>query len=282
LRSAVTRRTIPAPATHPSGREPFAGRGVKRDMRSRQILAFTLAWLFAGPPVFSQDALALFHKMQDALGGAARIAAVQDFEEIVRAESWNGNTGTSMGEVTKRTRWIRPNHLRVDQVGPGSTYVLYFDGTRGWEIIPGSNKVVELEGGELEFARGYVRGFRLNTWLADRNPAFQITSPSPGVVRVSDGDVSHQLDLTIDPSSLLPVKEGSLTLSDPAHPMSSESVMTEWELVQGVRFPKRWTVYRSGRRVAEALEARHRVNVGLKLADLEAQPNDLKPVLPPR
>jgi hypothetical protein len=57
--------------------------------------------------------------MQAALGGEDQIAAVRDFEELVLAESWNGNTGQSMGEVRKRTRWIRPNYLRIDQVGPG-------------------------------------------------------------------------------------------------------------------------------------------------------------------
>jgi hypothetical protein len=82
-----------------------------------------------------QDGLQLFHKMQDAIGGADKIASVRDFEESVRARAWH-NDGRSMGEVRKRTRWIRPNILRLDQVGAEDTYVLYFDGTAGWEILP--------------------------------------------------------------------------------------------------------------------------------------------------
>jgi hypothetical protein len=252
-------------------------------MRSTAIrVSVTVVALLLCPSVFSQDGLPLFRKMQDALGGADKIAAVRDFEETVRAESWNGNTGASMGEVRKRTRWIRPNYLRIDQVGPGSTCVLHFDGTSGWEIIPGTDKAVEIVGGELEFARGYVRGFRLSTWLADRNPAFHITSPAQNVVRLSDGDISHQLDITIDTASSLPVKEASMTLSDPARPMAREEVVSEWETVQGVRFPRRWTVLRGGIRVAEALDARHSVNTGLKLADLSAKPADSKPVMSAR
>src|ERR1051326_3967209 len=76
-------------------------------------------------PACSQDGLLLFHKMQNALGGSRKIAAIRDFEQSVRAESWNGNTGQSLGEVRKSTRWIRPNYLRADQVRPGSTYLLY-------------------------------------------------------------------------------------------------------------------------------------------------------------
>lgn len=138
-------------------------------MQFKPVASLALVSVALASSVFSQDGLALFRKMQDALGGADRIAAIRDYEQLVTAESWNGNTGQSMGEVKKRTRWIRPNHLRVDQVGPGSTYVLYFDGTAGWEILPGTQQVVALAGGELEFARGMVKGFRLNTWIADRD-----------------------------------------------------------------------------------------------------------------
>ena len=244
----------------------------------RSFVPLTLAFLLLCTPGFSQDGLPLFRKMQEALGGADRIAAIRDFEQEVRAESWNGNTGQSMGEVRKRTRWIRPNHLRVDQVGPGSTYVLYCDGTAGWEILPGTQQAVELAGGELEFAREYVRGFRLNTWLADRDSRYRITSPSPHVVRVSDGDITHQIDITLDAASL-PNRMRFTTLSNPAHPVVGEEVATDWEAVQGLRFPRRWTVFRSGIRVAEAKESRSFVNRGLDLADLTAKPPDSKPVL---
>ena len=64
-----------------------------------------------------------------------------------------------------------------------------------------------------------------------------------------------------------------------AHPASGEDVPTEWETVQGIRFPRRWTVFRSGVRVVEAKEARSFVNSGLKPADLAAKPPDLKPAL---
>jgi hypothetical protein len=238
--------------------------------------------LFLSSSARSQDVLPNFRKKQDALGGRDRIAGIRDFEQVIHAESWNGNTGQSIGEVTKRTRWIRSNHLRVDQVGPGSTYVLFCDGTTGWEILPGSRQAVELSGGELEFARRNVKGFRLNTWLADRDSAYRITSPSPNVVRISDGDIAHQIDITLDAASSLPLKLQFTTLSDPAHPVQGEEVTTEWETVQGILFPRRWTVLRSGIRVAEARDAHVIVNGGLKLEDLTAKPADGKPVLSSR
>lgn len=56
--------------------------------------------------------------------------------------------------------------MRLDQVGPGDTYALWFDGQAGWEILPGKH-LMDLAGGELEFARGYLTGFRLRVWLAE-------------------------------------------------------------------------------------------------------------------
>jgi len=112
---------------------------------TRKVLVVAVSILLSSSAA-SQDGLSLLHKMQAALGGADRIVAVRDFEQQVRAESIDGNTGRSLGEVRKRTRWIRPNILRVDQIGPGSTYILYFDGTSGWEIMPGSDKAVEISG----------------------------------------------------------------------------------------------------------------------------------------
>ena len=102
--------------------------------------------------------------MQTALGGAEKIASVRDFDESVRAHAWYSNGGL-LGEVRKRTRWIRPNCLRLDQVGPTDAYVLYFDGTSGWEILP-DKTVASLAGGELKFAQNYLSS--LNLILAGR------------------------------------------------------------------------------------------------------------------
>ena len=158
-----------------------------------------------------QDALQLFHKMQDAVGGADKIASVRDFEESVRAQAWH-NDGRSMGEVRKRTRWIRPNILRLDQVGAEDTYVLYFDGTSGWEILP-DKPLANLDAGDLKFAHNYVIGIVLNLWLADRDPNRVIASSGPNVIVVSTkGDSSQKTEITLAPATSLPIKDRHLAL----------------------------------------------------------------------
>jgi hypothetical protein len=90
--------------------------------------------------------------MQDALGGGDKLSAVTDIDQRMHATIWN-DRGIHLGRVVKRVRWIKPRHLRMDQKGPGDTFALYFNGTSGWEILPGGRAAIALTGGELRFVR---------------------------------------------------------------------------------------------------------------------------------
>jgi hypothetical protein len=246
--------------------------------RPHLSVSVTLLTLLFCSSSSGQDALQLFRKMQTALGGAEKIASVRDFEETVRADAWYSD-GRPLGKVRKRTRWIRPNYLRLDQVGPGDTYVLYFDGTSGWEILP-DKTVANLARGELKFAQNYLSGLNLNFWLADRDPSRVITSSGPNVIVVSTkGDSSQRTEFTLDPVTFLPVKETGISLSDPNHAVASESRLEQWQAIDGVRFPQRITKFQSGTKLAEITVEQIKLNSGIKAGDLAIKPPDLKPVM---
>lgn len=75
------------------------------------------------------------------------------------------------------------------------------------------------------------------------------------------------------------MKTRSISLSDPTHPIPSETLTTEWKTVEDIRFPRHWFVSRNGVRVAEATVEQTRLNSGLNISDLAATPLDLQPVL---
>lgn len=261
-------------------------------MIMRPCVAFLLvASSLLASPRSTEEGLRLLHDMQNALGGAKRIAAVRDFEETIRAEARDAR-GASLGEVRKRTRWMRtPNAIRLDQIGPRGTYVLYFDGGSGsgWEILPDltspdrfktTGKAVELAGGELEFAKGYLSGFELTLWLADRMPGSIVTSPRPNVLRIEhDGKAD---DFTLDPATKLPIKSNGVSLADPDRPVPSEMHYEGWKEVSGIRFPTRRVNYLSGVNRGEVTTAAIRVNGGLRSEDLAAKPADFAPDIPRR
>jgi hypothetical protein len=238
----------------------------------------------------TQGGLLLLHKMQDGLGGAKRIAAIHDFEETIRAEAWDAS-GAPLGEVRKRTRWMRsPSTLRLDQIGPRGTYVLFLDGGSGsgWEILPDlrspdrfktTGTPIELAGGELEFAKGYLSGFELNLWLADLR-GYTVTSPGPNVLRIEhDGTAT---DFTLDPVTRLPVKSAGVSLADPDRPVPAEMRYGGWREISGVRFPTHRVNYLSGVKRGEVTTEAIHVNVGRRPQELAAKPADFAPDIPRR
>jgi hypothetical protein len=202
--------------------------------------------------------LDLFHRMQQALGRADKIAAMHDLDWTVRAGTFD-HEGKPIGQVTKRTRWIRPDYLRLDQVGPGDTYVLYFDGRSGWEILPDKPGVMELAGGELEFAKGYLSGFMLILWVADRTGGHTITSPARNAIRISSKTNTNEI--TLNPETWLPAE------------------VLAWADVQGVHFPARELNSHKDDGSADIRTEQVTFNSNLKPIELAAKPPDRKPVL---
>ena len=224
------------------------------------------------------DGRLLFLQMQNAIGGATRISAVRDFEQFERADTWFPD-GRPRGEVRKRVRFIRPAYLRIDQVGPGDTYVLYFDGKTGWEIMP-DGKVTDLAGGELRFAEGYLGGISINRWLLNQNPDVAFTSSSPNTITITNkGDPKHQTVITVDPATHLEVKSTGISLADPDHPIASETRLENWHAVDGLKFPGRIINIHGGAKLADIAVQYTRLNAALQVADLARKPADYKPVM---
>jgi hypothetical protein len=253
-----------------------------RDMDTPSRLRFAasvaLLTLLLSSPSPGQDGLQLFHKMQSALGGSERIASVRDFEQSVHADTWD-NEGNPREVVRKRVRFIRPSYLRIDQVGPDNTYVLYFDGTSGWEILPGGT-LADLAGGELKFAQTYLSGLNLVFWLSDRDSSKVITSPAPNVIVVSTkGDSSQTSEITLDPVTFLPIKQTGISYADPDHPVPQEVRLDRWEVYGGVKFPQRISNFHDGKKLAEITVEQTNLDHGIKASDLAIKPPDHKPVM---
>jgi hypothetical protein len=221
----------------------------------------------------------LLHKMQQALGGADKIAAIRDVDETVSAQTFTAQGAPTGATVRKRMRWIRPNIVRLDQVGPGDTYVLYFDGTGGWEILPNKTYAV-LAGSELQFAKDYLRGLDLHVWLADRDPQFTLTSPAPNVIDFANGaNQGKKLEFTLDPATFLPVKRSTIAISDTGQPITQEMHLEQWTAVDGVRFPHRSINIHDGMKRAEISVESVKLDTGMNQADLALKPANLAPVM---
>jgi hypothetical protein len=237
--------------------------------------ALLLTLLIVASP--AQDGMQLFHKMQNALGGRNKIGAIKDLQECVRADAWD-DQGKFYGEVYKRTRWIRPNVLRLDQVGPGNSYVTYFDGSTGWQILPDKG-FLQLAGDELDFARGYLNGLDVNIWLADGDANNIFSSPAPNVIALSTkDDDSAKTEITLNSKTFLPEKEAVVSVSHKSHLVVTRTRKFEdWQAFQGVMFPRRIINFHGVTKVADIRLEELTLDGKMRSVELAAKPKGLKP-----
>ena len=247
---------------------------------SLRVVAFRFAGLLVSllPVVaVAQDGMQLFHKMQSALGGRNKIAAIEDLQECVRADAWD-DEGRFHGEVYKRTRWIRPNVLRLDQIGSGNSYVTYFDGKAGWQILPDEG-FLQLAGDELDFARGYLNGLDVKVWLADGDANNIFSSPAPNVIRLSTkDDDSSKTEITLNPKTFLPEQAAVVSMSRKSHSVITRTrTFEEWRAFQGVMFPQRIINFHGDTKVADIRLKELKLDSGMRTDDLAVRPEGLKP-----
>jgi len=48
-------------------------------------------------------------------------------------------------------------------------------GLKNADMFKTTGESIDLVGGELKFAKGYLSGFEFNMWLADRNSGYLVT-----------------------------------------------------------------------------------------------------------
>jgi hypothetical protein len=244
-------------------------------MRISQVRLLPVMLLFVSS-VHGQDALALLHRMQTALGGP-RLASVRDVDWIVRAKVFDGD-GHDAGIAVRRIRVILPYEFRKDQdmflhgeqAGPTAHTRFYFNGHSGWGTFADVNgwhdrPITPLSGHDLEMVRREVRGFWLNIWRADGNGDFSVSVCAPHTLRFVDkSDSGNSRVVELDPVSWLPDPK---TTRKPLR-----DTTTAWILIDGVELPQRMLHYQAGHLVAEISTVSAKINSGLKSNDLAKRP----------
>jgi hypothetical protein len=80
----------------------------------------------------------------------------------------------------------------------------------------------------------------------------------------------------------LPVKQGSTSHSDPNRPVPAYTILDDWRIINGVKFPGRIRNFHAGKMLAEITVETKKVNLGINPSALSTKPADLKPVISER
>jgi zinc protease len=208
----------------------------------------------------------LLERLQQAVGGADKLAAVQDVTETVDLSMARMPPNLKIHQVNI---WIAPSQFRQESQLPVGKVIVYSDGKSGWMVTPQGERPLpepQLKQVREELFRKY---FRL--LLSDRDPERTVSSPSDGVLEISDRE-GISVKLVIDAQTGLPAKEIYREAGPVGPPASMEEAFGEFEDVGGIQAPKAITVSRDGTKYAELTITQYKVNSGLKAEDINKKP----------
>ena len=208
----------------------------------------------------------LLQRLQQAVGGADKLAAVQDFTETVELSI---ATMPPNLKIHQTNIWLAPSQFRQESQLPIGKVIVYSDGKSGWMSTPQGERPMpeaQLKQVREELFRNY---FRL--LLSDRDPDRIVNSPAEGVLEISDRD-GVSVKLVLDATTGLPVKEIYREAGGVGPPASMEETFDGFEDAGGIQAPKTITVTRDGNKYAELTITQYKVNSGVKTEDINKKP----------
>jgi len=217
---------------------------------------------------------ALLARMQQALGGADKLAAVRDLQYHASLEVFT--PGASM-KVKQTNSFIAPSTVRQDNELPFMKQSVYSDGTSGW--LSGMQGVQNLTPPVLKQIHGEAFRQIASLALSDRDAGRTVTLASDGPLEISSKDGEHVL-LTIDEKTALPAKL-AYQQSPAEGGTAVEEIFSDWRDVDGLHLPFQWSVMQGGKKFAVVTIQDYKINSGLTAEALGQKPANTKPTILP-
>lgn len=204
----------------------------------------------------------LLAKAQEAVGGAAKLAAIKDFTRDDDATLQGMKANQSM-------RVILPSTFREDQQLPIGKISVFYDGKTGWMAAPQGSQ--PLPGPVAKQIRDEMFRQLPTLLLSDRDQDRTVSAVGDGVLEISDnsGDSTR---LAIDAATGLPVKQTYSGVAMNGPPQQMEEVYSDWRDVNGIKLPYKLQLKVGGKLASEVTITDYKFNTGLKPEDLGKKP----------
>ena len=205
----------------------------------------------------------LLQKMQQALGGADKLAAVKDM--TMTADVTLDSGGGAM-KAAQKTAWLAPNVFRQEQQLPFGKVIAYSDGQSGWLQTPQGN--IPMPPPVIQQVRGEL--FRVWTALAlsDRDPERIVNFAGNATIEIS-GKQNENIKVQVDEQTGLPLKR---SYQMPGAPVAIEEELADWRDVGGIKLPQKITITQGGHKAGESIVSQIEINTGLKAEELSKKP----------
>lgn len=183
---------------------------------------------------------ALLERAAQALGGADKLASIQDMTSMLDLALDPSAGGL---KIRQTNRVIVPNLFRQEQEnGPIGKETVFGDGKSGW--IATSQGVQNMPAEVVKQVEGELFRNPASFWLSDRDPSRSV-AVAENAVQIPGGQT---VKLEFDPGTGLPTTE-IYPQSGPTGPPEVTETFSGWREVNGIKVPLRW---RSSRTAASS------------------------------
>jgi zinc protease len=210
-------------------------------------------------------------RVQQALGGADKLAAVKDLQFHADLEVYT--PGATM-KVKQTNSFIAPSTVRQDNELPFMKQSVYSDGTSGW--LSSVQGVQNLTPPVLKQIQGEEFRQIASLALSDRDPNRTVNLAADGTLEISSKD-GESVRITVDDKTGLPIK---LAYQQSAAEGGSavEEVFLEWREVDGIHLPFQWSIMQGGKKFAGVTVEDYKINSGLTAETLGQKPAPAPPI----
>lgn len=215
---------------------------------------------------------ALLQRVQQAMGGADKLAAVKDLQFHAGLEVFT--PGASM-KVKQTNSFITPSTVRQDNELPFLKQSVYSDGSSGW--LAGMQGVQNLPPPVLKQIHGEAFRQIVSLALSDRDANRTVNQVGDGVLEISSKD-GDSVRLTVDEKTGLPAKL-AYQQSPAEGGTAVEEIYSDWRDVDGIHLPFQWSVMQSGKKFASVTIGDYKINSGLTAETLSQKPTITRPMV---
>ncbi len=216
---------------------------------------------------------ALLARVQQALGGADKLAAVRDLQFHADVEVFT--PGASM-KVKQTDSFIVPSTVRQDNELPFMKQSVYSDGTSGW--LSGMQGVQNLTPPVLKQIHGEAFRQIASLALSDRDADRTVNQVADGVLEIASKD-GESVRITVDEKTGFPAKL-AYRQSPGEGGTAVEEIFSDWRDVDLLHLPFQWSVMQSGKKFAAVTIQDYKINSGLTAEALGKRPAPVPPKIP--
>jgi len=213
-------------------------------------------------PASLEKGKALLQRVQQALGGADKLAAVKDIQYQANVEM---QTPGAVMKVKQTNIFLVPSSLRQDLELPFGKQSVYSDGTTGW--MAGMQGMQPLPPQAVKQARAEVFRQIALIVLSDRDPDRTVNYAGSGMLAISSKN-GESVRLEVDEKTGIPAKT---SYQEGGQGVISQ-IFSDWRDVNGIRLPFAWTTMRDDKQFATVKIDNYKINSGLTPEVLSKKP----------